>query len=120
MNAETFPVGMTPVETGEFEGVRWATCRAPLFGAVNGYALLPDGHPWRGIANESDIPADVHGGLTYSRNGWIGFDFLHYGDWWPEQGDAQRWGADEDRECTPDDVKVEAIGLARQIHEASS
>lgn len=53
-------------------------------GFYNGYVQLPPGHPWRFI-NYDNIPADVHGGITYSAphcrgQWWIGFDTAHAGD----------------------------------------
>lgn len=49
----------------------------------NGYIHLPKGHPWYGM-HYDHIPADVHGGLTFSEEEdgyWvIGFDTGHYGD----------------------------------------
>ena len=48
-----------------------------------GYVLLPEGHKHHG-AGYDDIPASVHGGLTYaaSEGDWwkIGFDCAHAGD----------------------------------------
>lgn len=48
-----------------------------------GYVLLPAGHPWHG-KDDSTIPAQVHGGITFSaKDGvwWrIGFDCAHLGD----------------------------------------
>lgn len=58
----------------------------------NGYVGVPQGHPWWG-KDYDHIEADVHGGLTYSRNylpgetpathpgyWWVGFDCLHSDD----------------------------------------
>lgn len=60
-----------------------------IAGWGNGYIGLPPEHPWYGKPYD-DIPADVHGGLTYSRNykpkeepdgyWWIGFDTGHLDD----------------------------------------
>jgi hypothetical protein len=61
-----------------------------------GYVAVPPGHPWHG-KGESDIAADVHGGLTYAQGcegdichvpkpgepdnvWWVGFDTAHSGD----------------------------------------
>jgi len=35
------------------------------FGALCGYVGVPEGHPWHGKGYD-DVPADVHGGLTYA------------------------------------------------------
>lgn len=58
-------------------------------GFANGYIGVPPGHPWHGL-DYDDVPADVHGGLTYSEDRapkeapdgfwWLGFDTLHSGD----------------------------------------
>lgn len=64
-------------------------------GAWCGYVGLPPGHPWREL-HYDDIPADIHGGLTYGPSKclgkichevegeddvrWIGFDCAHAGD----------------------------------------
>lgn len=108
------------LERGTENGVEWATLNAPLWGAVNGYVKLPDGHPWRDIEDiqfSSDI--NVHGGVTYGMdaNGWIGFDTLHSGDSWPENpynfavpGHEIHW--------TPEMVAAEARRFARLAAEA--
>ena len=72
------------------------------FGWGNGYVILPKGHKYHGI-DYNDIPVDIHGGLTYSRDieyfstdkveaesgAWvIGFDTAHHGDTlakWPKE-----------------------------------
>lgn len=113
MNA---PTKMTARETGEVDGIRWATCNAPFPPAVNGYALLPAGHPWRelDLQGEDYAAVDVHGGITYGpdADGWIGFDYLHAGDCWPGSR-MPRFGDHVER--TPGEVADEARSLARQI-----
>ena len=57
------------------------------YGEGNGYVAVFEGHPWYGIGYD-DIPADVHGGLSYARAAelfgqpaWmVGFDTGHLGD----------------------------------------
>jgi hypothetical protein len=56
-----------------------------------GYVRIPAGHPWHGKGYD-DVPADVHGGLTFAeadtdcgKGGednawWLGFDCAHAGD----------------------------------------
>jgi hypothetical protein len=67
---------------GEHAGVKFVTVHNG-HGARCGYALIPPGHPWHGVEYDN-IPADVHGGLTYSEadgdDWWIGFDCSHSGD----------------------------------------
>jgi hypothetical protein len=109
---------MTVVSRGTEDGIAWVTCEAPLYGAVNGYVRLPAGHPWRGVST-SDIDVDVHGGLTFSNDEWIGFDALHGGDVWPEMETDRiaphtfdpKW----DRRWTPEMVATETRTLARQV-----
>ena len=67
-------------------------------GALCGYVGVPEGHVWHGVGYD-DVPADCHGGLTFSgkcqENGhichkvepgepdnvwWLGFDCSHGGD----------------------------------------
>lgn len=52
--------------------------------SFNGYVRLPDGHPWLGL-HYDNIPADVHGGLTYAEGNWIGFDTGHAFDYWRDE-----------------------------------
>lgn len=100
------------VDSGTEEGIEWKTCRAPIYGAVNGYVRVPEDHPWHGL-DYDDIDVDVHGGLTYARDGWIGFDTLHFGDHWPDMPEVMRdedWG----RNWTPAMVAEATRELARK------
>ena len=64
-------------------------------GALCGYVVIPEGHPYYGKGYD-DLPFDVHGGITYSsslpeclcltsaRQGWVvGFDTGHFSDYMP-------------------------------------
>jgi hypothetical protein len=108
------------IERGTENGVEWFTYPAPMFGAVNGYALLPEGHPWRDLdlqTSDYDKGPDVHGGITFGpKDGWVGFDTLHAGDSWPGSSDV----FDGDRHWRPEEVAAEARHLACQISEASA
>ncbi len=64
MTANVSPPNTTVLDHGSVNGVHWATAKAPLYGAVNGYVLIPEVHIWHGL-DYDDIPVDVHGGLTY-------------------------------------------------------
>lgn len=57
--------------------------RNPM-GGLNGYVQVPIN--LRGLDYEK-IGVTVHGGLTYGTDaeGFVGFDTLHAGDWWPEE-----------------------------------
>lgn len=68
---------------GTESGIDWCVCAAPMPGA-NGYVRIPEGHPWAGLDYDY-IPATAPGGLTFDRNGWIGFDTMHLGDVWDEE-----------------------------------
>lgn len=71
------------------------------FFALCGYAAVPPGHPWHGMAFE-DVPVEVHGGASYSdacspcglvchaplpgeqdNVWWLGFDCGHFRDYAP-------------------------------------
>lgn len=83
------PKGMTPVLTGKVGSIHWAITRAPVMGG-NGYVLVPDDHPWadKNYDNVEPYP-DVHGGLTYSHENWLGFDTAHSGDFWSKEETAK-------------------------------
>ena len=91
------------------------TCRAPLYGAINGYVKIPAGHHWHGLDYDA-FDVDVHGGLTYGGgpSGWVGFDCLHSGDVWP---DGPIWDRGEPwaKNWTAELVAEEARRLARNI-----
>lgn len=115
-SAPDTPDGFTVIEAGTTDGIDWFTAEAPLYGAVNGYVHVPAGHPWHGL-DYADIDDDVtvHGGLTYSAAGWIGFDTLHAGDHWPG---APTYGLPPIIEWEPGMVAAEARRLAAQVAEA--
>lgn len=101
------------VESGTEDGIEWATVNAPLYGAVNGYVKLPEGHPWRELELQmGEGEVDVHGGITYGPDpdGWCGFDTLHYQDNWPGSPNRDFDGIDWDAGL----VAAEAKRLARQ------
>jgi len=106
------------VQRGTTDGIEWAVCPAPVAGVYNGYARLPDTHPWRRL-DRDDIPVETHGELTYGpdEEGWIGFDTLHLGDVWP--GVWPRHAVTDPEECqtvwSVDRVAAAAQHLARQV-----
>lgn len=109
------PPKMTAVDGGVEDGIAWAIVEAPLYGAMNGYVQIPKSHPWHGL-DYDDIDVEVHGGLTFSRDGWIGFDTLHSGDIWPgtpRYGDEGRFPSS--RWWTAEQVAKEARALARKV-----
>lgn len=118
------PAKMTPVDTGIESGVTWATCNAPLYGAVNGYVFVPEGNPLRGLdyeeVNERLDLTDLLGGageLTFTDpDGWIGFDTLHSCDSWPDAPD--HWQHEGAVRWTPELVSEQARLLARKVAEA--
>lgn len=109
----TAPPRMTPLEHGTEDGIDWATVRAPIYGAVNGYVRIPEDHPWHGLGYD-DIDVEVHGGLTYANEGWVGFDTLHAGDYWP----GSPYRLEGDRHWTAEQVAEETRALARRVAEA--
>lgn len=116
MSEQELPDGFIkePVQQGVEDGVQWAVYPAPLYGAINGYVYVPESHPghWKDYDDDAFDSIEVHGGLTFSHSGWIGFDTLHSGDWWPEmymKGGSIHW--------TEGMVVEETKNLARQIAE---
>ncbi|MCA2275472.1 hypothetical protein JF780_05635 [Mycobacterium intracellulare] len=109
---------MKLIDRGIEAGIPWVTCRAPIYGAANGYVKIPEGHHWHGLDyNEIDVQA--HGGLTYGggESGWIGFDTLHSGDIWPAGPDhgPTPW----DKHWTDELVAEETRALARRVAAAA-
>lgn len=107
---------------GELHGLTVRVCRA--WEAVNGYVKLPEGHPWSNkdlFPDDWDIPADVHGGITYHEGQWIGFDTNHYNDVWLELLDND-FSRNMKRNCThvwtPEELLAEVDALALQAVKA--
>jgi hypothetical protein len=67
-----------PLSNYEFEyrGYECSASRTPTLQSWVGYVQLPSTHPDFG-KHYSNIDVDVHGELTYSREGKIGFDCAH-------------------------------------------
>jgi hypothetical protein len=75
---------------GEHRGFAWEIVKTQ-WRTRCGYVRVGPAHPWFG-KDHDDIPADVHGGLTFAKGGracethddkaewWIGFDCGHAGD----------------------------------------
>lgn len=81
------PGGM--IASGVTEGVPWAVCRAPIWGAANGYVYVGPEHPILNGESPGDGYLDVPGGWTYAHvDGWAGFDTCHSGDIWPGMPDS--------------------------------
>jgi len=81
-------------------------------GSLCGYVKLES---WNKFYNSDihDIPVNVHGGITYSDIGTIGFDCSHIGDLRPYMDPKNTHGVYRDIEF----VKSECINLADQIME---
>ncbi len=107
-------------------GLRCVIKRHPTMKHLCGYVEVPKGHRWETL-DALDIPADVHGGITYSEkslpgeeskadNWWIGFDCSHAGDLVPDSvlphmsDEAYRDIKYVERECRE---------LARQVRECA-
>lgn len=62
------------------QGYHCAVLMGPM--SINGYVLLPDGHPWLDYLDSLELnpDIDVHGGITYHEGNTIGFDTNHLGD----------------------------------------
>jgi hypothetical protein len=100
-------------------------------GHLCGYVVLPSGHPWHGISNEWDVPAEAHGGITYSKSAsttvergaiegsytteWvIGFDCAHYCDYCPQYTRAGAGFGDPANYRTVEYVRRELEALVGQ------
>jgi len=114
---EDFPIKTEIVASGEHEGYPWVAARAPIYGAVNGYVRLPDGHPWLDIDPlymiENSIP---WGEITFGKGNWIGFDSLHFGQYWPSEDRFNRM-YDGDTLMTEEMVVGWASRLAQEAHD---
>ena len=121
MSTQNAPGGKVAIEHGVHEGIAWAVVEAPMYGAMNGYVRVPENHPWfrLGYSDPELSGVEVHGGLTYDdQDGWIGFDTLHSGDYWPSAPDFYResqWARHWDQR----QVASETRALAQQVADAS-
>lgn len=113
------PPKMTAIDGGTHHGVEWCIVNAPMWGAVNGYVRIPADHPWDEMGydeiHDVDPHLEVHGGLTFARDGWIGFDTLHAGDWWPGSDDNMHFHDDWCKHWTADEVAEETRRLAERV-----
>lgn len=120
---EDFPIKTEVVASGDFEGFPWVAARAPLYGAVNGYVRLPDGHPWlewlaEGKYVENSVP---WGELTFQQGNWVGFDSMHSGQYWPGQSEFSSYGPYEgDTLMTAEMVVGWTAQLAQEAHAFTS
>lgn len=105
MTGRPFVKGDAPLREWVSSGFNCALMKAPLYAAINGYVQVPS------ISYEQAQQVEVHGGVTYGPNedGWIGFDTLHSGDYWPESRDKPR---DYDRTWSEDEVAAECERFA--------
>ncbi len=94
-----------------------------MWGGINGYVKLPDGHPWieLQLQIDADDVVDVHGGVTFgpAYGNWIGFDTMHAGDIWADSPETMKFGTTSwDKHWTQDLVIEETKRLARQVANA--
>lgn len=114
------------LDSGCENGIWWFTYDAWWIGVVNGYAYIPEDHPLHGIGydNLHDL-IDAHGGLTFSRDGWIGFDTGHCWDKWPRGLRSDPfdlpWLVDDEKDAnwTPGMVSEVARSLAARVAETA-
>jgi hypothetical protein len=126
---ETWPMPNPPMDMGVEDGIVWAICRGRLAG-VDGYAMIPTGHPWSdGVTPEEEWcvarrELKVHGGICLYDHPWVGFDTTHAYDFWDSEYDPnglqsllKRHPSDlfHPKDWTVDKVIEEAKGLARQL-----
>jgi len=109
---------------GEFP---YSIHKHPRLGHLCGYIAVPPAHPWFG-KDYDDLDVDVHGGLTYAKDGketdyphalgteawWHGFDCAHSGDISPGIGHIYPGDVYRDR----DYVFAEIERLAQQAADA--
>ena len=94
-------IGFPMIETGEEAGLRWGIALAPRMSAVNGYVQLSFAHPLYEKFFDpdfdylDDLNLDAHGGITYFRDGIIGFDTLHFRDVWTDEALAEVGGKND-------------------------
>lgn len=110
---------------GEVHGLTVRICKVDDH--VNGYVRLLDGHPWANkelFVDDWDIPAEVHGSITYRSGNWIGFDTAHGADYWPQFGPnalsawkVEAYG-DSLHYWTPEELLGEVVSLAEQAERA--
>lgn len=102
---------------------RWAhaglMCAAidSAIGFVNGYVCLPETHVGHGATyDQLNRSVRVHGGLTYGtdKDGWVGFDTGHGGDYWPGLPDSLSNGPAV-RTWDLERLYVEVESLAEQL-----
>lgn len=127
----TSPSGLaahTPVRSGETDGIQWKIVLTPRGSHLNGYVHIPAGHSLRGMDYMEIENIEVHGGLTFSEDDWLGFDTAHYGDLWSDEElekvggsnitAAEHWptiGGKEIVQWTLDKLEEETKYLARQV-----
>jgi len=103
------PIEMLPaIESGTEAGLKWCVTLSPLKYFANGYVQLPSNHPFYSTSYE-DIPVDVHGGLTYSENGVVGFDTGHFYDRWSEEEISRFGGKYNDELYINTDTKTSSV-----------
>ena len=102
----------------EFEalGFKCKVMRNTSLGHLCGYIAIGADHPWHGKCC-SEIDADVHGGLTYCKDGEVGFDCAHAGDLVPKMSYLQTADLGETYKGLGF-VVGELISLAKQAKEA--
>lgn len=111
------------------EGYDCLITRNPV-GALCGYVGVKPGHPYFD-KHYDDVPAHVHGGLTYAnecgghichvtegedKTWWLGFDCSHYGDVSPGAGTGF---LSQGSYRNIDYVKNQIAGLSKQFAEAT-
>ena len=57
--------------------------RHDSMGHLCGYIQVDADHPWHALTYD-EVDVCVHGGLTFSEDGWFGFDCAHAGDLVPK------------------------------------
>lgn len=111
----------TELDSGTTDGIRWHVMMT--WWSINGYVELPDGHPWLTYDDLWEIPAEVHGRITYTRGRIIGFDTNHVNVDSPHKdapgyGSLSQWDIGDGHMWTQEEVTEEVQNLARQAARA--
>lgn len=127
---------MAEISSGLIGDFPYSIWKHDVMGHLCGYLGVPLAHPWAKYqTNDWDIPANVHGGITFSAVStkdkphldydgqpypsdipmdifWVGFDCAHWGDWTKYSFDSK------DHKWTRDEVFSELTQLAEQAYTA--
>lgn len=109
-----FPLESQRIMYGVRDGIPWVAAQHPSSVEWNGYAYLPEGHPWRDL-KDWELAGWTTEEITYAEHGWIGFDTLHAFDYWPSDEGEMLVVHSRGRILTPHRVAALASNLAAEV-----